>query len=758
MKKIVFFSLTLITIITTFYINKNNRKDIISELVDNNMLAFTVDGENTTTMPTKGSGFKVKSITCKNNSNVVWDNDNWEIEVIKLESEDTCVIDFTSETNFEYAYTGNVQTFTAPTSGEYTLEVWGAQGGTASTTYIGGYGGYSTGTVSLNKGDKLYIYVGNQPTSSEGGYNGGGTVGTYGHGGGGATHIAKSEDLLSTMSSKISDILIVAGGGGGSVDYGSEAPSGSGGHAGGYIGGNGYYGTWSTNPGKGGTQTSGGTYGLCSDNNTCGLAGSFGQGGSLYSCNESNCDENYQTGGGGGFYGGGSARHTGGGGGSGYIASSLLTNKVMYCYNCEESSQTDTKTIKTTTYSETPTSNSAKLENGYARITKNVEETSSCSVKVLTDSPKLLDSTSKTTITNGNIVFYMNKNVELISGTGCNYQLDENRIIINNVDKSITCNFILNKNVITIYNKLLADKTTRLTRTDFSSVFTEENINTLYTSTEDNTTVYYFAGNALDNWVKFGGFYWRIIRTNHDGSIRLLYHGKNHDSTNAVIDTGSYSDNVDDPMYLGYKYGTSGSLESNRTNDNDSTIKYTLDLWYTSNLKKYDKYLSKDAVYCNERATANGYIYHLNYNIFFYSYEKLVSNKNPSYDCKNTSDKFSVNNTSAKLDNPIGLITADEIVFAGGKNSESSEAWYYYNSAKGSSVGYGGWWTMTPWSWYTVKTVQIFEVVGSSAPGCLSFNSANSSKYIRPVISIKGDNEWKSGDGSASNPYEIVTE
>lgn len=65
------------------------------------MLAFTIDGENSSSMPKKGSGYKVKSITCKNNSNVVWDNDNWEIEVIKLESEDTCVIDFTTETNFE---------------------------------------------------------------------------------------------------------------------------------------------------------------------------------------------------------------------------------------------------------------------------------------------------------------------------------------------------------------------------------------------------------------------------------------------------------------------------------------------------------------------------------------------------------------------------------------------------------------------------------------------------------------------------------
>ena len=56
----------------------------------------------------------------------------------------------------------------------------------------------------------------------------------------------------------------------------------------------------------------------------------------------------------------------------------------------------------------------------------------------------------------------------------------------------------------TLYAKLLADKTTRPDRSSFSSVLTKDNTKTLYTSTENGTTVYYFAGNATDNWVKFG--------------------------------------------------------------------------------------------------------------------------------------------------------------------------------------------------------------------------------------------------------------
>lgn len=75
------------------------------------------------------------------------------------------------------------------------------------------------------------------------------------------------------------------------------------------------------------------------------------------------------SGGGGGFYGGGASAHNGSGGGSGYIGNSLLTNKAMYCYNCEESTEESTKTISTTCAEETPTSNCAKKGNGYARIT-----------------------------------------------------------------------------------------------------------------------------------------------------------------------------------------------------------------------------------------------------------------------------------------------------------------------------------------------------------------------------------------------------
>ncbi len=780
MKKVVFSSLILLTIIT-LYITKNNTNKI-SELIDNNMLAFTIDGENSSFMPKKSSGYKVKSITCKNNSNVVWDNDNWEIEVIKLESEDTCVIDFTTETNFEYAYTGNVQTFTAPTSGEYTLEVWGAQGGYANETYTGGYGGYSTGTINLDKDETLYIYVGGtgesncNTTNCAGGYNGGGQGGAFSDninyvaGGGCATHISKTNALLKDLSDKkgtysdstktydSTDIIIVAGGGEAGYYHTNGADfSSNGGSGGGYLGNDGATVGNYNNPGGGGSQTAGGAKGTRGDTKS-----GFGYGGSgTYG---SSNDSTVSSGGGGGFFGGGTSAHSSPGGGSGFIGNPNLTNKVMYCYNCKSSDEEQIKTVSTTSTSETPTSNYAKIGNGYAKITKSIESVAS-SVKVITNEPEALDSTNKTTVENGTIIFYMDENSKLISGSRCTYKVEDNKIIINNVNQKITCNFNFSVGK-TLYAKILADKTTRPgERSNFSVVVTSDNTKTLYTGTEDNKTVYYFAGNALDNWVKFGGFYWRIIRTNADGSIRLLYNGTNTTVTDAYIGTSAFNSVSTDPMYVGYKYGTSGTLASNRTNTNNSTIKGIIDTWYETNLNSYTTYLSNDAVYCNDRSITSG-SYSLNAAFDYSAATRLQTNKAPTYNCADTNDAFSVNNTNAKLDYPIGLMTADEVAFAGGvhMSSDSTTTYYYYNSANGSSTGTYNWYLMTPWSVSYNKINSdsyVFFVGGSSLPGKLLSGNATASyasHVVRPVISLKGNNKWKSGDGSASNPYEIVTE
>ena len=311
----------------------------------------------------------------------------------------------------------------------------------------------------------------------------------------------------------------------------------------------------------------------------------------------------------------------------------------------------------------------------------------------------------------------------------------------------------------TLLSQLLADKSTRPgERTDFSKVLTDNNTNTLYTSTEDSKTVYYFAGNATDNWVKFGknannqDLYWRIIRTNSEGSIRLLYHGTSTTATDAYIGKSAFNSSYDNIAYVSYMYGSLGSIPNARENTNNSTIKGIIDTWYKDNLNtNYGKYLSTTAVYCNDRSTSD--------NANFGARTRLDTNKTPSYDCAATEDKFTVDSSTGngKLTYPIALMTADEVSFAGGVMYTNASTWYYYNSAKGSSTGSTWWWLLSPEFWYD-SGAYVSQVFGLDHPGYLDYRrvgDARDSSGVRPAVSLKSCVKTSGGNGSASDPYTI---
>ena len=348
--------------------------------------------------------------------------------------------------------------------------------------------------------------------------------------------------------------------------------------------------------------------------------------------------------------------------------------------------------------------------------------------------------------------------LELESST-CDGTLSGNKYTISNITSNKTCTITFKPNIPTLYDKLLADKTTRPgARTDFSKVLTDNNTNTLYTSTEDSKTVYYFAGNALDNWVKFGknasnqDLYWRIIRTNSDGGVRLLYHGTSTTATDAYIGTSAFNSSYNNIAYVSYMYGNLGSVASARENTTDSTIKTIIDNWYKDNLNtNYGKYLSTTAVYCNDRSTSN--------NENFGASTRIFTNKAPSYDCATTEDKFTVDSSTGngKLTYPIALMTADEVRFAGGVHGRNAPTWYYYNSANGSSTGSTLWWLLSPGAWNGNGIyASVFLMVGSDYPGYLNYNAVNSADGVRPAISLKSCIKYSTGNGSANNPYTIL--
>jgi hypothetical protein len=216
-----------------------------------------------------------------------------------------------SETVWEYAYTGNAQTFVAPQDGIYKLEAWGAGG---ESHYAGrpyGYGGYVKGLVSLKSGQSLGVYVGQYGNRASGvrknwnggGYNDGGEN-NAGYGGGATDFrllLADVDPAVWNTAASLNSRILVAGAGGGSGD---NAATGTlyHGHAGGLQGYDNY-----PSHSEGGTQTEGG-FSAGNDD------GSFGLGG--------NSTQNYGGSGGGGYYGGAGGRYANGhgSGGSSFIS------------------------------------------------------------------------------------------------------------------------------------------------------------------------------------------------------------------------------------------------------------------------------------------------------------------------------------------------------------------------------------------------------------------------------------------------------
>ena len=362
-------------------------------------------------------------------------------------------------------------------------------------------------------------------------------------------------------------------------------------------------------------------------------------------------------------------------------------------------------------------------------------------------------------------------NITCLSGTVPT--VSGNTLTISNVQKNEFCQ-VYKKEEPTLLSQILKDNPTRSTRSnnnngtnDFATPLTTTTTGTLFTSTESITgitdspkEVYYYAGNTTNNWVKFANFYWRIIRTNHDGSIKLLYSGTSPDTTSGYIGTSKFNPSGNSPKLVGYKYGEDTSLDTIRNNTNDSTIKTQIDKWYKNNLINYTKYLSTSAVYCNDRSLGTGQTYSTSSDFNFASYYRMDwdtkgAKANPSYNCTDIRDAFSVDNTSAKLDFPIALMTAEEIVFAGGVSytqMSTPYAWFISNSA-GTRVSLDDWWSLSPISWISSDSrVGVWDYLHMN----LNHNYVGTAEVVRPAISLKSCTKYSTGNGTPETPYEIV--
>ncbi len=292
MQKLRKYLIILLIIISLSFILFNSKKEYLPE---ENILGVYVNNELSDNYPSKGSALFQKAVCDDASTKVAWDNDNWGLLISNLNKKVKCNLYFYSgQTVFDFDYTGGEQTFVAPVSGTYKVELWGASGGGLDNA-VGGLGGYSSGNILLSQKQNLYVFVGqfssyvdymcyeyNKNNSFNGNKQGSCS------GGGGATDIRLSVSENWYDFNSLKSRIIIAGGGGGALYTGH---GGSGGGLKGYDG----VGLNSNNNytiGTGGNQTS----------------GYFGIGG------------RDTTTGGGGYYGGGHGSSANAGGGSSFIS------------------------------------------------------------------------------------------------------------------------------------------------------------------------------------------------------------------------------------------------------------------------------------------------------------------------------------------------------------------------------------------------------------------------------------------------------
>ena len=256
-------------------------------------------------------------------------------------------------------------------------------------------------------------------------------------------------------------------------------------------------------------------------------------------------------------------------------------------------------------------------------------------------------------------------------------------------------------------------------------------------------TTYYYTGNP-NNWVQFGGFWWRIIRINGDGSIRMIYQGTsaNATGTGTQIGTSNFSNIGGNNMYVGYMYAEN-QLHGLETS---STIKGVLDKWYTTNIanKGFGDYVDGNTGFCGDRRTSSGSGTGT-IETYYQPYTR-ISNSNPSLTCQ-TEDIYTTSGSSTgnkALTQPIGLISADEAMFAGIPNWNSSNSNNYLYTGK-------FYWTMSP-SYFNGSIAYGFIVHFN---GRLNNDLVYNTLGVRPAINIRA-NVSLTGSGTTTDPFKVV--
>ncbi len=274
---------------------------------------------------------------------------------------------------------------------------------------------------------------------------------------------------------------------------------------------------------------------------------------------------------------------------------------------------------------------------------------------------------------------------------------------------------------------------------------------------------YYYRGNVTNNYVKFADKYWRIVRINGDGTVRVIYdgtsaHANGENSADRRIGTSAFNSSYNDNAYVGYMYGATGAstYAAAHANTNDSTIKAYIDNWYKKNIlgTANEEYLA-DNIFCNDRSISsnkpissyNNLGYGTNataYRWYYFAYSSY--NNKMMLTCLQQNDAFTVSDTTkgnGALTYPVGLLSTDEIVLAGGWSDNSG---YYLYSGQ-------FWWASSPHD-FNGSGANVRDVTSG---GAASDGDRVDDSYggVRPVFNLKAE-ALKYGDGTMNNPYRLT--
>ena len=318
---------------------------------------------------------------------------------------------------------------------------------------------------------------------------------------------------------------------------------------------------------------------------------------------------------------------------------------------------------------------------------------------------------------------------------------------------------------VTFKETILANNTVKTPMTTPGVAISTSDEALLASAEDDYGTSYYFRGAVTNNYVQFANKCWRIVRVAGDNTVKLVLHNNNSSNVNnpcaasnndfgvAYIGDYAFNTSYNDNAYVGFMYGTSGSSNyaSTHANTNKSTILTNLEAWYTNNLASYASKIT-DTVWCNDKNVSSSSYNPFNYtmdstklgystNVTYYAaMERLVSSSRAA---GGAGTSLKCNGDLSKISSKIGLLTIDEVAFAGSIYDTSSSYSYLNENTSGS------WWTMTPAFYNDVSAVWHVN-----SDGYLGYGGSHLELSVRPSISLISAIEV-SGKGTSDNPYVV---